>query len=224
MKLRAVFFAAAVLVFAAAATLSLAQAGREGKQSALARPQVSGGMPLVEALSSRRSIRQFADAAVNEAEIGQLCWAAQGITEPQRGLRTAPSAGALYPIELYLVTAAGVTHYRPQGHALEPHMAGDVRRQLSHAAMDQESIGNAPLCFVITAVVQRTATKYGQRAERYCFMEAGHVAQNILLQATALRLAGVSAGAFEDSELAKVLNLPADCRPLYLVPIGRPAK
>jgi SagB-type dehydrogenase family enzyme len=152
-----------------------------------------------------------------------LCWAGQGVTDSQRGFRASPSAGALYPIELYLVTAEGVKHYRPTGHRLGQHLPGDLRQQLQEAALDQECIGRAPGCFVVTAVVERTARKYGRRAERYCFMEAGHVAQNILLQATALNLGGVPVGAFEDKEVASVLKLPKNQRVLYLVPVGHPA-
>jgi SagB-type dehydrogenase family enzyme len=212
-------FAFALLGTAAA---GLAPSAEGPTQTALPPPQVSGGMPLTEALASRRSIRQFAPTPLTPPQIGQLCWAAQGITDATHGKRTAPSAGALYPIELFLVTAAGVQHYNPQAHTLEPHLPGDLRPDLRRAALSQQTITHAPACFVITAVVDRTAAKYGPRAERYCFIEAGHVAQNILLQATALKLGCVPMGAFDDAEVAKALKLSPGCQPLYLVAVGQP--
>lgn len=211
-----------VFVLLGVAVVSWAQPGGRVDAITLPPPQVSSGMPLTEALASRRSIRQFADTPLTLPQIGQLCWAAQGITDAEHGKRTAPSAGALYPIELYLVTPAGVQHYNPRGHALEPHLTGDIRPDLSRAALSQQVVQSAPACLVITAAVERTAAKYGERAERYCFIEAGHVAQNILLQATALKLGGVPMGAFEDAEVTKVLNLPAGLKPLYLLGVGHP--
>ncbi len=119
------------------------------------------------------------------------------------------------------MTPAGVQYYNPRAHALEPHLAGDLRPDLSRAALSQDTVANAPAVFVISAEVSRTAVKYGPRAERYCFLEAGHVAQNILLQATALELCGVPMGAFEDAEVARVLKLPPGFQPLYLVAVGQ---
>jgi len=183
---------------------------------------VSGKMPLEQTIAMRRSIRDFAAKTLTPEQISQLCWAGQGITEPATGYRAAPSAGALYPIELYLVTGEGVYHYLPREHALETHLTDDVRRPLQRASIDQESVGEATLTVAITAVVDRSARKYRGRAERYCFIEAGHVAQNILLQATALQLGGVPVGAFDDEQAARVLRLPKDTRVLYLLPIGHP--
>ena len=194
------------------------------KPTALPPPVQAGQMSLEEAIRRRRSVRQFADKPLTVKQIAQLCWAGQGITDRARGLRASPSAGALYPMELYVVTADGVDHYRPADHALERHLTGDLRRVLQQIGLNQEAIGNAPACVVITAVVERTARKYGQRAERYCFIEAGHVAQNILLQATALRLGGVSIGAFHDAKAAAILKLPRNHRVLYLLPIGHPTE
>lgn len=183
---------------------------------------LSGKMPLEQTIATRRSIREFAPRPLTPEQIGQLCWAGQGITDRSSGYRAAPSAGALYPIELYLVTREGIHHYLPREHALMPHQAGDVRRELQRASIDQDCVGDAPLTIVIAAVVDRSARKYRGRAERYCFIEAGHVAQNILLQATALGLGGVPVGAFEDERVAQVLQLPKDARVLYLLPIGYP--
>ncbi len=195
--------------------------GQDGNRR-LPPPVVKGRMSLEEAIAARRSVREFTDKPLTVEQISQLCWAGQGITDPKSRLRAAPSAGALYPIELYVVTASGVDHYEPESHRLERHLPGDVRRSLRREALDQTALSDAPVCVAIAAVVQRTARKYRGRAERYCYIEAGHVAQNILLQATALRLAGVPIGAFEDAKVAKVLKLPKDHRVIYLLPIGHP--
>jgi SagB-type dehydrogenase family enzyme len=193
-----------------------------GTSKALPAPRKAGKMSVEEAIARRRSVREFAEKPLTKAQIAQLCWAGQGITDRAEGLRASPSAGALYPIELYVVTAAGVDRYAPDSHALRRHLAEDVRPALQAAALGQEPVGEAPVTFVVAAVVERTARKYGRRAERYCFMEAGHVAQNILLQATALGLAGVPVGAFDDEPIAEVLKLPRKQRVLYLLPVGRP--
>ena len=189
----------------------------------LPEPTFVGRMSLEEVIVERRSVRSFTDEGLTLKEVSQLCWAGQGITDPERGFRASPSAGALYPIELYIVTAAGVDHYEPNGHRMTRHLPGDLRQSLQLAALDQDAVGDAAAVFVITAVVERTARKYGSRAQRYCFMEAGHVAQNILLQATALHLGGVPVGAFEDRDVAKVLKLPEDHRVMYLLPVGHPS-
>ncbi|HUU82340.1 MAG TPA: SagB/ThcOx family dehydrogenase [Phycisphaerae bacterium] len=210
-------------VFLARGAGSDRHAADSEKAAALPPPATVGGMPLVEAIAQRRSKRAFLDQPLTIEDVSQLCWAAQGTTDSQRGFRTSPSAGALFPVELYVVTADGVDHYRPSDHRLDRHLPGDLRGPLQAAALDQDSVGHAAACMVITAVVDRTARKYGSRAERYCFIEAGHVAQNILLQATALKLAGVPVGAFQDQQVASVLKLPQDRRVLYLVPIGYPA-
>jgi SagB-type dehydrogenase family enzyme len=182
----------------------------------------TGTMPLEQAIAKRRSVRRFTPEPLTLQQIGQLCWAAQGITDSARGFRAAPSAGALYPIELYVLSADGVDHYRPKDHSLERIITGDQRKALQRAGLKQESIGSAPVCFVVTAAVERTARKYGDRAERYCLLEAGHVAQNILLQATALDLAGVPIGASDDHKIAALLRLPDTRVVAYLIPIGHP--
>jgi SagB-type dehydrogenase family enzyme len=182
----------------------------------------SSSVALEEALSSRRSVRDYGNQPLTSAELGQLLWAAQGITN-ERGFRTAPSAGALYPLEVYLVTAEAVFHYEPESHQLSPVMQGDARPALSQAALRQQPVQRAPAVFVLTAVYARTAQKYGQeRSPRYVYLEAGHAAQNILLQATALELGAVPIGAFHDDEVQKALGLPEDHQPLYLIPVGHP--
>jgi SagB-type dehydrogenase family enzyme len=136
-------------------------------------------------------------------------------------LRTAPSAGALYPLELYVATAGGFYHYEPSEHRLDLHSEGDLRPVLYRASLAQDSVREAPAVFVIAAVYERTERKYGrERAPRYVHLEAGHAAQNILLQAVALGLGGVPIGAFQDEQVQMVFSLPRDHRPLYLIPIG----
>ncbi|MEW6568918.1 MAG: SagB/ThcOx family dehydrogenase [Chloroflexota bacterium] len=189
---------------------------------ALPPPRLEGPLSLEACLLQRRSIREFTDQALTLEEIGQLLWAAQGITDP-RGFRTAPSAGALYPLEIYVVRAEGVTHYDPAEHALAAVKDGDLRHELSAAALGQQAVAQAPLVLVITAVYERTEAKYGaERAPRYVQLEAGHAGQNILLQAVALGLGAVPIGAFDDGEVQRVLGLPADHLPLYLIPVGHP--
>lgn len=185
-------------------------------------PPSDGSVSLEEALRLRRSVRDFDDRALTEAEISSLLWAAQGITDP-RGYRAAPSAGALYPLELYLLTSEGLFHYLPNEHALQRLGESDLRRPLYEAALQQEFILEAPATIVFTAVQSRTEARYGpSRSPRYIHMEVGHAAQNLLLQAAALGLGAVPVGAFNDDRVQAVLGLPADHEPLYLVPVGHP--
>jgi SagB-type dehydrogenase family enzyme len=177
---------------------------------------------LEETLAKRRSIRSFTAAKLSWEEIGQLLWAAQGITEKSEGLRTAPSAGALYPLEMYVVMEAGVYHYQPRDHQLQRTLESNVRNELCRAALGQECVKGAPAVFVIAGVFERTAWKYGERGQRYVHIEVGHAAQNLLLQATALGLGAVPVGAFHDEQVEKLLKLPRDQRVLYLIPVGWP--
>jgi SagB-type dehydrogenase family enzyme len=182
-------------------------------------PRQQGELSLEELLGRRRSVRAYEDEPLALAVIGQLFWAAQGVTH-QRGLRTAPSAGALYPLEVYAATDGGLYHYRPAGHRVERSDADGWRAALCEAALSQEAVCRAPAVFVITAVFERTAAKYGERAERYVWLEAGHAAQNLLLQAVALDLGAVPIGAFYDGQVQSALGLPAEHKPLYLIPVG----
>ncbi len=185
-------------------------------------PEQKGKMSLEEALARRRSVREFTTKALTERELSQLLWAAQGITHPE-GLRTAPSAGALYPLEIYVATASGFYHYEPRPHRLIQLSERDLRAAVRRAALDQEAITQAPAVFVIAAVYERTSRKYGAaRTSRYVHMEAGHAAQNLLLETVALGLGGVTIGAFKDDVVQNALALPADHRPLYLIPVGHP--
>ncbi|MFN2240986.1 MAG: SagB/ThcOx family dehydrogenase [Anaerolineae bacterium] len=185
-------------------------------------PMHASDVSLEEALARRRSVREYSDQALTATEIGQLLWAAQGITSEQ-GYRTAPSAGALYPLEIYLLTVEGVFHYEPQHHRLSAIRHGDTREALFRTALEQEPVREAPAVFVVAAVYARTAQKYGEeRSPRYVQMEAGHAAQNLLLEAATLNLGAVPIGAFHDQEVQEALGLPADHQPLYLVPVGHP--
>ncbi|MBI3669749.1 MAG: SagB/ThcOx family dehydrogenase [Acidobacteria bacterium] len=191
-------------------------------QIALPEPARTGRMSLEEALARRRCVREFSSTPLTEQEVSQLLWAAQGITHPE-GLRTAPSAGALYPLELYVATAGGFYHYVPQRHRSQKFSESDLRPALYRTALEQPPVLEAPAVFVIAAVYERTARKYGRdRTPRYVHIEAGHAAQNLLLQAVALNLGAVPIGAFEDQQVQKALSLPTEQRPLYLIPVGHP--
>jgi len=187
----------------------------------LPKPQKTGKVSIEETLSRRRSVRSFKSQALTESEIGQLLYTAQGISEDGRGLRTAPSAGATYPLEVYLVTAEGIFHYLPERHALELKKAGDFRESLAEACLDQNSIRTAPASIVFSAVFERTTRRYQQRGERYVHIEVGHAAQNVHLQAVALGLASVPVGAFSDNAVAKVVDVNQNEQVLYLVPVGK---
>jgi SagB-type dehydrogenase family enzyme len=193
---------------------------KSAERIVLPSPIRSGHMSLEEALARRRSVRDFSAKPLPDQELSQLLWAAQGITHPD-GLRTAPSAGALYPLELYVANAAGFYAYDPQHHELRRRSEADLRPALSRAALEQKFVHEAPAVFVITAVYARTAQQYGQdRSPRYVHMEAGHAAQNLLLQAVALGLGAVPVGAFHDAQVRKVLALPPEEQPLYLIATG----
>lgn len=189
---------------------------------ALPAPRMQSDVSLEEALLRRRSVREFTGERLTLEQLSQLLWAAQGITAEWGG-RTAPSAGALYPLEVYVATPDGLYHYLAEGHRAQVLSTLDLRDALARAALGQGAVADAPAVFVIAAVYERTAVKYGARAERYVHLEAGHVAQNILLQAVALGLAGVPIGAFDDGDVQRVLALQPDQAPLYLIPVGHPA-
>ena len=192
------------------------------KEIQLPQPATKGEVSFEEAVARRRSERSFKKKDLTLEQIGQLLWAAQGITSKQAGrsLRSAPSAGALYPMEVYAVTASGVYHYVPERHALEVLTEDDLRSDLAAAALGQSAISQAGLDIVICAVYDRVGSRYGTRARRYTDIEAGHVAQNIHLQAVTLGLGSVPIGAFSDEKVSSVLNLPADQTPLYIIPVG----
>ncbi len=197
-----------------------------GERIKLPEPSYTGNLSVEEALSQRRSIRAYSGENLTIAEVSQLLWAAQGITSPGGG-RTAPSAGALYPLELYLVVGdvegidKGVYRYRPEEHELEKVKDGDTRAELADAALGQACVRDAAIDLVFTAVYERTTGKYRERGIKYVQMEAGHAAQNVYLQAVALDLGTVVIGAFVDGEVKEIMNMQEQETPLYIMPVGR---
>lgn len=204
-----------------------APAASSGERIALPPPRTDGGTPVERALHRRRSVRHYGDAPLTLAEAGQLLWAAQGITEPRKGLRAAPSAGATFPLEVHLVSGniegigRGVYRYHPAGHAILIVRDGDVRDELAAAALGQAWVARAAAVLVLSAEYERTTRRYRERGIRYVHMEAGHAAQNACLQAVALGLGTVVVAAFDDEWVRRVLRLPEGEHPLYLVPVGR---
>ena len=185
----------------------------------LAKPDKTGSMPLEKTISIRRSRRYFLPKPLTPEQISQLVWAAQGQDEGSR-YRTTPSAGATYPLELFVVTEQGLSRYLPAKHSLEMLIDEDLRAAIASAAWGQEFIQAAPLTLAFAAEFPKTTNRYGKRGVRYVYMEAGHAAQNVHLQAEALGLGSVAVGAFDDAAVSKVLSLPRNLEPLYMVVVG----
>jgi len=192
----------------------------------LPKPKYNSDVSLEESLIKRRSVRDYTGELLSLEEVSQLLWAAQGTTS-DRGFRTAPSAGALYPLEVYVIVgdvqdlAVGIYLYKPKKHEVVMIADKDVRQQLAGAALGQSSVKNGAIDLVFTAVYQRTTVKYGDRGIKYVHMEIGHAAQNVCLQATAMELGVVTIGAFNDQKVSRILNLPKDEEPLYIIPVGK---
>ena len=202
----------------------------------LPKPNQDGSMSLEKVIAVRRSRRDFLPQSLTLEQIGQLAWAAQGQeagSQSRQGraltgsYRTAPSAGATYPLELFVVTGDGLFHYLPAEHSLEKLTGQDLRADLASSAWGQEFVEAAPLTLVFAAEFSRTTNHYGKRGIRYVYMEAGHAAQNVHLQAEALGLGSVAVGAFDDASVGKVLSLPAvrrpaekNLEPVYMVTVG----
>ncbi len=190
-------------------------------------PVFRGNISVEEALKQRRSLRQYKNEALNLQQVSQLLWAAQGTTSTT-GFRTAPSAGGLYPLEVYVVSGnvqnlpAGVYHYLSAKNSLELISTGDKRKELAAAAHAQNDINEAAFDLLITANYKKTASKYGNRSERFADMEAGHAAQNIYLQTVSLGLGTVSIGVFDEAITKHLLSLPREETPLYIMPVGKP--
>jgi SagB-type dehydrogenase family enzyme len=200
-------------------------------------PQLKGKISLEETILRRRSVRRYRKEPLDLSQLSQILWSAQGVTG-SRGFRAAPSAGATYPLEIFVVVGeqsvvikeakqapeelqAGIYHYEPDSHSLSLGKASDLRPDLARATMDQEFIIDAPVAIIICALCHRTSCRYGRRAERYVHMEVGHTGENIHLQAVALGLATVEVGAFRDEEVREVLGLEEQFKPLYVMPVGR---
>ena len=194
-------------------------------------PGNKGSMLLEEAIARRKSVRHFTSESISRSQLSQILWATQGKIDARSRRRTVPSAGATYPLEIFVVCGqnsieeidAGIYHYRIDSHSLSLHHKGDVRSELARAALAQEFVYQAPVDIVICAEYERTLRRYGSRGERYVHMEVGHAGQNIYLQATTLGLATVAVGAFDDEQVSEVLRLDKQYKPLYIMPIGKPA-
>lgn len=186
----------------------------------LPEPKILGKMSVEEAIFRRRSERSFQPSELPLEQISQLLWSAQGITDKSWGFRAAPSAGALYPLTIYIMKKDGVFRYLPDGHKLLELSNEDRRPSLVRASLAQSFIGEAPLVIIVAGNFRITEAKYGQRSYRYLNMEVGHVAENIHLQAVAMGLVSVPVGAFWDDVVAKILELPDTQDPFYLIPVG----
>jgi SagB-type dehydrogenase family enzyme len=206
---------------------SAQKAAVPSKEIKLPEPRLDSAISIEKVLCTRRSVREFTDQSLELSQIAQLLWAAQGVTGAEAH-RTAPSAGGLYGLELYVIAAnvnglpAGIYKYEILTHELVSLIEGDTRPRLSRSALEQTSIARAAAIFVLAGVYERISAKYGERGIRYTHMEAGHAAQNLLLQAVALGLGAVLVGAFDDAKVKRVLGLSKQELPLYLIPVGKP--
>jgi SagB-type dehydrogenase family enzyme len=219
-----------VFAFFALAALMLPVSEQLGAQVKamirLPEPRFKSPTSIEEALLRRRSIREYEQGMLSLEDLAQLLWAAQGVTAPG-GYRTAPSAGALYPIELYVAVGnvsgvpAGVYRYDPDAHRLVLGLLGDRRKDIYTAALTQGSIRSAQAVLVFTALYERTTGKYGERGMRYAQLEVGHAAQNVYLQCVSLNLGTVAIGAFSDEGVRKAIGAENGEMPLYIMPIGR---
>ncbi len=202
----------------------------QSAQIYLPSPHHKGSVSLEEAITRRRSERDFTPEPISLSQLSQILWAAQGISDTSWKYRTVPSAGVTYPLEVFIACGRngiegvgdGIYRYNAAHHSLTLHHKGDVRLELARAALGQRFIYHAPVDIVICALYQRTTLRYGSRGERYVYIEVGHAGQNIYLQAVALGLATVAIGAFYDEQVREVLRLDKQYRPLYIMPLGRP--
>jgi SagB-type dehydrogenase family enzyme len=194
----------------------------------LPKPSFDGKVSVEKAIKERRTIRDFKERILSLAHLSQLLWAAQGITDSAMGRRAAPSGGALYPLDIYVVIGengvekieAGVYHYLPKEHSISLISKGDLKKEMASASLGQRWMAKAPVIFVITAEYRRITGKYGERGIRYALIETGHVGQNLSLQAEALGLGAGIVGAFNDLEVSKVTTLPFKHEPLLMMPVG----
>ncbi len=190
----------------------------------LPEPILKGTLSVEEAIVSRRTVRSFAKRPLSLDEFSQLLWSAYGITEGFK--RTVPSAGALYPMDIYAAVGlvndvkAGIYHYIPEEHSISLILKGDMRGKIAEASLFQMWMADAPVLFIITVEYHRITIKYGERSIRYALMEAGHIAQNLFLQAEALGLGAGIVGAFHDDKLLKITDIPKSHYPLLIMPIG----
>lgn len=194
----------------------------------LPKPSSDGKVSVEKAIKQRRTIRDFQERTLSLNHLAQLLWSAQGITDLTKGRRAAPSGGALYPLDIYILIGengvekmeAGIYHYLPKEHSMSMILKGDRRWEISSASSSQVWMAKAPVIIIITAEYRRITGKYGERGIRYALIEVGHVGQNVFLQAEALGLGAGIVGAFNDSEVSKVAGLPAEHEPLLMMPVG----
>ncbi|XUX01073.1 MAG: SagB/ThcOx family dehydrogenase [Dehalogenimonas sp.] len=196
----------------------------------LPKPSIKGSITVEEAIRTRRSTLEFGDQPLTLDILSRLLWSLQGSSGKQ--LRTAPSAGATYPLEIIAIVGTfgvinlspGSFFYNSLSHGLRAYKSSDLRDRLAKFSLGQQAIATAPVSLVIIADYERTRSRYRNRTERYVHMEAGHAAQNLYLQATALGLGTTAIGAFDDTGVKDVLSIPGDFQPLYIMPVGVPAK
>jgi SagB-type dehydrogenase family enzyme len=197
----------------------------------LSPPQFSRNAPLWEAIRKRRSVRDFGNEPITEDVLSLLLWASQGVTKEYSdfALRTAPSAGALYPIETYVAVhnvegvEPGIYHYDVMNHALDELRRGDFRDETAQAALDQDFLGTCNVVFIWTAVFGRSKWKYKERAYRYVYLDAGHIAQNVALAAVALELGSCQVAALYDDEVNAVVGVDGlDESIVYMTAVGKP--
>lgn len=230
MKYRIIGVFVSVVCIAVWAALPMPAAGSEIK---LPKPSLAGKLSVEAAIIGKKSVRSFSGGALPLASIGQMLWAANGNLPPDAVTgatsRVVPSAGGLYPLEIFLATGqdtvsgvpAGVYRYAPNDNSLQPVAQGDVRSQLAHAALSQMWLARAPAVIIIGGVMTRTTSKYGNRGINYVMMEVGSATQNLYLQAESLKLRVASVGAFHDAQVAGVLKLPPTVTPFMIVPVGQ---
>lgn len=191
---------------------------------ALLQPAKKGGISVEEAILKRRSIRRYSKKPLNLREISQILWSAYGVTS-SRGYRAAPSAGATYPMEIYILVInaediePGLYRYNYENHSINFCKNIESFKPFVSAALGQDFVYEASINIIITAEFSRTTSIYGNRGNRYVWMEAGHIAENISLQAESLGLGTVVIGAFYDDELKKFLNIKEE--PLCIMPVGK---
>jgi SagB-type dehydrogenase family enzyme len=200
--------------------------------TSLPSPVLTGNISVEEAIQNRRSVRTFSNESITIGNLSQILWAAQGITDNQSSLRAAPSAGQVYPLEIYIIIGNngvsglenGVYHYVPSNNTLEKLLNGDLKSDLSGIANGQPWVKQAPIDILITGNYLKMVDKYGDKdlSTRFVDLEAGHVGENIYLESESLGLVTVSLGSFNEKQLVQLLNIPNNETPLYIFPVGHP--
>jgi len=183
-------------------------------------PKEKGNISLEETIKKRRSERSLEGQKLTLEEISQLLWSCQGITDEKSLYRSAPSAGATYPLEIFLISSDGFFHYTPKTHSIKRIKEEDLRPALSRACLGQGFVKDAAIDIVMCVDFKRTTSRYGRRGENYVYIEVGHAAQNVHLQAVALGLGSVPVGAFSDDSVKTLLGLSPELLPIYIFPVG----